>query len=134
MTKALEWTLNDGWILMSVFLTHGASGATLDELIGAADAMNHAIPTRGELSRSLTRLASCGVLAESNGRFRIADRFIPLIAKASEGGGGPFSMPDKGKKWLAESKFTRDESVDISITDERLSLAYGLYCKRLRKR
>lgn len=133
MTKGSEWTFNDGWILMSVFLAHGGSGAALDDLIGAADAMNHAIPTSGELSRSLTRLASCGILTESNGRFRIADIFIPLIAKAHEGRGGLFSTPDKGKRWLAKSKFNVDGAVDISISDERLSLAFALYRKQLRK-
>ncbi len=119
---------------MSVFLAHGERGATLDELIGAADAMNHAIPTNGELSRSLTRLASCGILTESGGRFQIADRFIPLIAKANEGRGGLFGTPGKGKKWLARSKFDVDDSIDISITGERLSSAFALYRERVWKR
>jgi hypothetical protein len=134
MTKALKWTFSDGWILMSVFGSHGENGATLDELIGVADLINHAIPTSEELSRSLTRLASCGLLAESDGRFRIAERFIPLIAKAAEGRGGLFSTPDKGRKWLARSKFNVDEPVDIKITDKRLSLAFELYRKRFRDR
>lgn len=134
MTTRLEWTFNDGWILMSVFLTHGESGAPLDELIGAADAMNHAIPTRKEISRSLTRLASCGIVTEKDGRFRIADTYLPLIAKANQGKGGLFSAPDKGKKWLSKTPFETDDSARITIADERLSLAFESYRKRLGQR
>ena len=134
MTSSLEWTFNDGWILMSVSLTHGDDGASLDELIGAADAMNHAIPTEGELSRSLTRLVSCGILIEDDGRYRIVDAHMPLIAKANCGKGGLFSTPEKGKKWLSRMQFEVDESVRVSITEEQQSLAFDLYRKRLRWR
>ena len=134
MTASHEWTLNDGWILMSVLLTHGDDGASLDELIGAADAMNHAIPTKGQLSRSLTRLASCGVLTERDDRFRIADIHLPLIAKANEGKGGLFSTPEKGKKWLSCTQFGIDDTVRVSITEKQLASAYECYRKRLRQR
>jgi hypothetical protein len=119
---------------MSVFLAHGQDGAALDELIAAADAMNHAIPTRGELIRSLTRLASCGVLSEENGRFRIAKSYLPLIATANQEKGGLFSTPDKGKKWLSQMDFTVDDSVHVAITDQQLSEAFSTYHKRLRQR
>ncbi len=48
MTANLEWTFTGGCILMSVDVTHGDVGASHDELIAAADAMNHAIPTTGD--------------------------------------------------------------------------------------
>lgn len=134
MTSSIEWTFNDGWILMSVYLTHGDVGASLDELIGAADAMNHAIPTTGELTRSLTRLATCGILTEVDNRFRIGEHFLPMIAKANQGKGGLFSTPDKGKKWLSRMAFDLNEVVEISITSERSGAAYKLYRKRLRSK
>jgi hypothetical protein len=133
MTTSPEWTFNDGWILMSVFLTHGEDGACLDDVIGAADAMNHAIPTQGELSRSLTRLASCGVLSENGGPYRIADAYMPLIAKANSGKGGLFSTPDKGKNWLSRMRFDVDDTVRVAVTKEQLSKAFESYRKRLRR-
>lgn len=76
MTDWLQWTFNDRWILMSVYLTQGEDGASLHDVVGAADAMNHAIPTCGELSRALTRLASCGVLTERDDQFHIVHQYL----------------------------------------------------------
>jgi hypothetical protein len=134
MTDMRAWTINDGWILMSVFLTCGERGASLADVIGAADVMNHAIPTSGELSRSLTRLAACGIVIEHAGRFRIADELLPLIAKAKEGKGGLFSIPEKGNKWLSRTRFEADDAVRVVITDEQVASAYESYLKCLRLR
>lgn len=119
---------------MSVYLTHGEVGAALGDLIGAADAMNHAIPTTGELSRVLTRLATCGILTEVDDRFRIAEKYMPMIAKAYQGKGGLFSTPDKGKKWLSRTVFDITDPVEVSITAERSDEAYKQYRKRLQRK
>lgn len=119
---------------MSVYVTHGDAGASLDELIAAADAMNHAIPTTGELSRSLTRLAGCGILTEVDDRFRIAEHYLPLLAKANQGRGGLFSTPDKGRKWLSRMTFDVNDAAEISISPERSGEAYKQYRKRLRQK
>jgi hypothetical protein len=126
MTTSPEWTFNDGWILMSVFLTHGKTGASLAELLGAADAMNHAIPTKG--------LASCGVLKEEGDRFRIADTHLPLITKVKDEKGGLVELPEKGKKWLTQSAFSPNDSTGIAISEERILSAFELYRKLLRQR
>jgi hypothetical protein len=133
MTHNAEWSFNDGWILMSVYLTHGENGATLQELIGAADAMNHAIPTTGELSRSLTRLAQGGILSQAGDRLRIAESYLPLIATANQAKGGLFSMPDKGTKWLSQTTFEVIETACITITEEQSSEACEKYLQLLRK-
>jgi len=133
MTGQLEWTFTDGWILMSVFVMHGESGASLDEVIRAADAMNHAKPTKGELSRSFSRLAACGILTVDNGRFRIAATHLPLLAKANKGKGGLFSTPDKGRKWLTQMQFEVDESIRVSGGDTQLSEAFDEYRKHLKR-
>lgn len=127
-----EWTLNDGWILMSAFVVNGDSGATLPELIGAADMMNHSIPTKGELSRALTRLARVGVISVSAERFVIASKWIPEIEKARSGKGGLFSLPEKGKNWLARNEFAAIET-SITITDEDLTDAVAAYYKMLKQ-
>jgi len=122
------WTFTDGWILMSVFAAHGQDGAPLKQLIAAADGMNHAIPTTTELSTALTRLASCGILSEHTGRFRIAGEYLPLIATALKGRGGLFSTPEKGRKWLKRMKFeARSSSIHVSITDEQIAEACNRY-------
>jgi len=92
---------------MSVFLTHGDCGATLAGVIGAADAMNHAIPTTEELSRSLTRLAASGIVTEHSNRFRISDELLPLIAKAKEGKGGSSTSQKKERSGYLQRDLTR---------------------------
>lgn len=118
---------------MSVFLPHGDNGTHLNELIGAADAMNHAIPTQQELTCSLTRLASCGILHISDNGFKIADAYLPEIAKANQGKGGMFSTPEKGRKWLLRVQAQADKTVQVIITDEEYLSACKLYRRRLRQ-
>lgn len=133
MTEELKWTFDDGWILMSVFFNHGQDGASLDDLIVAADLMNHAIPTRSELSRSLSRLASCGVLVEVDSRYRISEEYLPMLAKAYQGRGGMFSTPDKGTKWLSRMKFEVIEAPAIQISAKQLRDAIKRYHQLFRQ-
>lgn len=133
MTASPQWTITDGWILMSVYFTLGEDGSPLDELIGAADAMNHAIPTHAELSLALTRLASCGVLDVHGDRYQIAMQYLPGIKAANDRRGGLFATPDKGKKWLASMEFATTKSRRVEVTEEQLSDAYDHYRKRLAK-
>ncbi|MEL7264328.1 MAG: hypothetical protein AAFP69_05890 [Planctomycetota bacterium] len=62
----------------------------LSDLIAAADAMNHAIPTSGQLSRAPTRLAKCSVIKHFEGRFRISQDYLPAIAAVNDKKGGLF--------------------------------------------
>ena len=134
MQEPHEWTFTDGWILMSVYLTHGDDGASLCEVIGAADAMNHAIPTSGELSRSLTRLASRGVLHEIDGKYKIVDKYLPKISKANAGKGGLFETPQRGKAWLMRTTLASNEEFTIHVADKQLADAYQLYRGLLRRK
>lgn len=112
---------------MSVYFSHGQEGATLADLIAAADAMNHAIPTSGELTRALTRLAKCQVISHVDDRFRIETHFLPSLAAANEKKGGLFATPDKGKKWLSKTKFEIDEDARITVSDEDVTAAFNEY-------
>jgi len=77
-TEAREWTSADAWILASVAITIEASqgvsgqGPDLSEVIAAADAVNHSIPTRGELASSLGALIAGGYVEVDEGRFRLS--------------------------------------------------------------
>ena len=54
-----EWTWSDGWILMATYLVQSKENPTLRDVIGAADATNHAIPTPIELSNAFS---NCPIL------------------------------------------------------------------------
>jgi len=127
-----EWTWNDGWVLMSLFLAHAETGAALHEIIAAADATNHAIPTAVELSRTLTSFAKCGLISFDGNRYRITSDFLPGIKKAYDGRGGLFSSGDKGLKWLRRSRLTECVEVQIDVNEMDLRAAYQQYVAGLR--
>jgi hypothetical protein len=127
MSSQFKWTFTDGWILMSVYFAHGQQGATLADLIAAADVMNHAIPTSGELTRALTRLAKCQIVAHVEGRFRISANYLPAIAEATEKKGGLFATPEKGKQWLSKTKFEIVDDARITISKKQVLTAFNEY-------
>ena len=129
-----EWTWNDGWILMSVFLAQGEDGAELHQIIGVADAINHAIPTSQELSESFARFANCGLMVNEGDRYAIASEFLSAIKKAYDGKGGLFSSADKGLKWLKKSGLVENAKQCVDVDDRQVESAYNRYVKALRKR
>ena len=48
----------DGWILMAIHMSENNNGASLCDIISAADATNHTIPTADELTKSFTKFFS----------------------------------------------------------------------------
>ena len=126
-----EWAWNDGWILMSLFLAQGESGAELDMLIATADATNHAIPAAKELSTTFTKLARCGVLSVDQGRYTIAPEFLPGIRKAYDGRGGLFATGDKGVRWLKRFAVIEGTNQRINVTEAKAKSAYNRYIKML---
>jgi len=130
MEKTLEWTWDDGWILMSLFLTRQPDGTLLKDIIAAADATNHAIPTSKELSRAFSKFLQTELVSKKNDAFLISPEFVPAIQKAYERRGGLFQTPEKGFKWLKKSGLTIKNDDKIEITDEDVHLAYEAYVER----
>lgn len=68
------WHWNDAWIFVSAVIAerlerdramHAAlpvTGATLADLLAAADFLNHSVPSRDELQESVRRLAGAGLI------------------------------------------------------------------------
>lgn len=134
MINTLEWTWNDGWILMSLFLTRDVNGTLLKDIIAAADATNHAIPTPKELSRALSKFIQCELISTIDDRYLISPEFMTDIQKANEGKGGLFQAPEKGLKWLKKSGLTIKNGKKIELTDEEVHSAYQAYIQAIHKR
>jgi hypothetical protein len=73
----------DTWILLALIYGGGlgAPGATLRDLLSAADYLNHAIPTRLELDGALNRLLAAGCLRGADGRYQVT----PAVAAYYQG-------------------------------------------------
>lgn len=134
ITGVSEWTWNDVWILMALYLAQGQTGAELHAVIGAADAINHAIPTSCELSRAFTKFVRCGLLSVAEDRYAILSEFLPTIRKAYEGKGGLFASGDKGLKWLQRWKLVESADQNIEINDAAVKAAYTRYVNALKKK
>ena len=76
-----DWRSEDGWILLSLFLCAGAEGADLSQIIGAADYIDHGIPTLGQLHGALNRLAAGRLIKRRRGRFFLTDAALVLAEK-----------------------------------------------------
>lgn len=134
MIKTLEWTWNDAWILMLLFLARQPDGTALKDIIGAADATNHAIPTPIELSQALSKLVQCELVSKKGDHFLISSEYLPGIQEANEGKGGLFQTPEKGHKWLKKSELTAKNDITIEITEEEAHSAYQAYIKAIWKK
>ena len=126
-TAQIEWSWNDGWLLMALLLAQVTKGARLVQWIAAADMTNHAIPTAEELSSTLTKLVRCRLVTAARGRYLLSPRHLPAIRKAYEGRGGLFCSGDKGLKWLNRAGLAPETDRRIDISGTQLSAAYDQY-------
>jgi hypothetical protein len=130
----IEWSWNDGWLLMALFLTQGETGARLHELIGAADATNHAIPTSRELSSALTKFIRCGLVTVARDRYILSSRRRAGIQKAYQGRGGLFAAGDKGLRWLKGSRLAPENMERLVLSETQIKKAYDHYVSALRSK
>jgi hypothetical protein len=59
------------WLLLSVRFAASDRPATLVEVIGTADAINHTVPTAQELTKSLSALTVAGFMSAERARFAL---------------------------------------------------------------
>lgn len=83
-----DWQWNDAWIFVSAVIAerlerdramHAAlpiTGASLADVLAAADFLHHAVPTRQELQESVRRLAGAGLI--------VVDDDVVEVAPAGE--------------------------------------------------
>ena len=79
-----DWQWNDAWIFVSAVIAerlerdramHAAlpvTGASLADVLAAADFLHHAVPTRQELQDSVRRLAGAGLLVVEDDMVEVA--------------------------------------------------------------
>jgi predicted transcriptional regulator len=121
MTKSKQYA----WIFLSV----GESASGLDEIIGAADGINHAIPTHKELQESLGWLIENGLIHKAGKKYFLTDagKAIRVTNCRRTWMGTWDAVAKKLEKW-SEKPACKD-----SITLEATRSAYKTYRKRFWK-
>ena len=75
----LRWVWSDAWVLWSI-----AAGSTeltsLQQLISAADYLNHAVPTYAELAGALGRLVAAGCVERTGRGYRASTTIREVLA------------------------------------------------------
>ena len=115
-SAAEAWRSEDAWILAS--LGTGRRGMTLRQLIGAADAYNHAIPTRDELSSALGSLIGAGLAEVTADGYRTTSAGLALRKPWK---GGMFTW---GKGLLPQLEGLPRASEEWPLSDEDFATAY----------
>lgn len=119
---------SDAWLLQAIILASGNGPATLAQIFGAADAVNHAMLTDDELHGGLARLTTGGFVAESAARFVITDR-VPAgaIAEIRQSGW------KKGRRVATEFLQAEEWTPERNARDSRNAVRYdGLTPERIR--
>ncbi len=128
------WTRTDAWILAAVALASERDGATLAEVIGAADAIAHTIPTADELADAFSRLVGCGIVQTEGGRYGVAPEWRPAIAACLRGRGGLFDAVDRCARWLDQSGLEPSEEAAVPLSVAEVQAAYEVYRASLPER
>jgi len=124
-----QWTWNDGWIIMSIYLVQSTESTELCDVLGAADATNHAIPTTNELSHAFSKLSNAGVIEVKENKYIINPSFFKDIEAAYNKKGGLFESGRKGEKWLKKSNLEAVMNLSVSVSEKELKEAYDKYIK-----
>jgi hypothetical protein len=84
-----RWTWSDAWVMAAIAAGRTEDGeASLVDLIGAADKLNHAILNHGEVQQAVRRLRNTGLLTVSDTGFVLTEAGGQLADEASRRGGG----------------------------------------------
>ena len=118
---------------MSIYLVQSDNGAKLCDVIGAADATNHAIPTPNELSHAFTKLLNAGVIEIKGNNYKIDPDKSSDIELAYKMRGGLFQSGLKGEAWLKRSNLKVVSNSSIVISQKDVKEAYDEYTSKIRK-
>ena len=75
----IDFQSSDHWIFLSIALQAKVDGASLRDVIAAADYINHAIPTIEEIEGAVNRLTAARLIWIRNNRFGLTDSGKVLV-------------------------------------------------------
>lgn len=127
---------HDPWILLSVW-TPTARPAELTDVIGAADYINHAIPTREELESAFTRLNAAGLLRKRKAGYVPTDLTLELMEKVIENCRRGIRSRLRGLQAMLDCpccgvRFAKPRRT-LTITPDEYDAAVAAYRKRFRE-
>jgi len=83
MAKDKNHNWSDAWLLLAIIYASKAGDATLEKIIAAGDAINHAIFNSDELESGFARLTSGGYVKEKDRIFSATDGVMSAYSKTT---------------------------------------------------
>lgn len=93
--NTIQFIRSDAWIFLSVAGAAADKLAPLDEIMGLADAINHAIPTEREFEGGFTRLLQAGLIRQDERALGLTSKGMALADRCRQ----------KSKYWLEQWDF-----------------------------
>jgi len=132
---------SDAWLLQAIAVASGQKPALLSEILGAADAVNHAMPTDDELHGALVRLTAGGFVEEIDEQFQLTARVPSTVANALvqsswAAGRHAASVFLDAEQWTPDrnTRDPRNRVMYAGLTAERILEAEGEYRRRVASR
>ena len=136
----MRFLWSDAWLLQAIALASRKEPATLADLLAAADAVNHALPTSEELHGALSRLGVGGFVEKVDDRFRLTSRVPAEIRNAMSEGGwlrgrDAASALLEAEAWSPRTNVgdPRNDVTYPGLTPERIRRAEREYRRRARR-
>jgi uncharacterized DUF497 family protein len=83
LTKDKNYNWSDAWLLLAVIYAGQAGEATLEKIIAAGDAINHAVFNPDELESGFARLIAGGYVKEKNRIFSVTGKVMRAYLKTT---------------------------------------------------
>ena len=136
--EPLQFQASDAWLLLAVIIAAGDDVATLDEIVGAGDFINHAIFTNDEIESGFYRLTCGGYIEEVDGDFRPSEIALKQYKTISGKRRAVLDQMDSlreflaAKPWVFGVPFPRPENryTYPGLTKEKIAEAVEKYHKR----
>jgi hypothetical protein len=129
----MGWAGSEAWIFLSIGDAARDGQATLDGVIGAADANNHAIPTVGEFEQAVGQLLGAGLITATPKDYALTPEGRELYAIINSVDRGHITrFIDTGKEWRARAP-SEAAAVKWSVDPKRFDEAYLQYSRRAQK-
>jgi hypothetical protein len=138
MSKPFLWS--DAWIFQAIAIASHAAPARLSEILGAADAVNHALPTDDELHGAFARLTEHGFIAEVGDTFQLTGRvpgevIAAIVGKGWRAGRTAAERFLDAEPWTPQTNVRdpRNAVVYPRLTSARILQADREYRRRLKR-
>jgi hypothetical protein len=124
MPFSMSAETTNSWIFLAVAMASSESPATLDGVIGVADAINHAVPTHKELQNAFGWLSKQDLILKKGKNYRLTEKGLALYTEASAKSKRMFGVWD-----ILKERFSNlnSEAEADSLTREEVDVAYRKY-------